>query len=158
MLSSLKITLALTKRHRSDFAFKVFRDTPITPLSKQLNKCRVALITTGGLHLRTDEPFDLNIIDGDSSFRMIPGDLRVNDLHIAHKWYNHKFINADLNCVFPIDRMREYVQKGTIASLSEKHYSFMGHIYKTGELVKNSKKLGKILKESGVDIAFLTPT
>ena len=158
MLSSLKITLALIKRHRADFEFKVFRDTPVTPLSKPLNKCRVALITTGGLHLRTDESFDLNIADGDSSFRRIPADVRSGDLHIAHKWYNHKFINADLNCVFPIERMREFVKNGMIGSLSEEHYSFMGHIYKTDGLIKRSKKLGKILKKNKVDIAFVTPT
>ena len=158
MLNSLKITLALIKRHRADFEFKVFRDTPVTPLSKPLNKCKVALITTGGLHLWSDEPFNMNIMDGDCSFRKIPAGIRVEEMHIAHKWYNHKFINTDLNCVLPIDRMREYVKKGTIGSLSEEHYSFMGHIYDTEPLLKSSKKLGRILKESGVDIAFLTPT
>ena len=158
MLSSLKLTLALIRRRRADFEFRVFRDTPVTALSKPIKNCKVALITTGGLHLKTDESFDLNIIDGDSSFRMIPSDVQANNLHIAHKWYNHKFINADLNCVFPIDRMKEYVKKGTIGSLSEENYSFMGHIYRSETLLKNSKKLGKKLKESGVDIAFLTPT
>ena len=158
MLTSLKITVALTKRHRTDFEFKEFRDTPVKPLSKPLNKCRAALITTGGLHLRTDKPFDLSINDGDCSFRKIPGDVQAHDLHITHKWYNHKFITADLNCVFPIDRMRKYVENGTIESLSEEHYSFMGHIYKTDKLLKNSARLGSILKESGVDIVFLTPT
>lgn len=158
MFTPLKITLALTKRHRTDFEFKEFRDTPVTPLSKPLNKCKATLITTGGLHLRTDKPFDLSIIDGDCSFRKIPGDVQADDLHITHKWYNHKFITADLNCVFPIDRMREYVENGTIGSLSEEHYSFMGHIYKTDELLKNSARLGSIVKESGVDIVFLTPT
>jgi D-proline reductase (dithiol) PrdB len=158
MLNSLKITLALIKRRRPDFEFKTFRDTPVTPLSKPLNKCRIALITTGGLHLRTDPPFDLNVKDGDSSYRAIPGDARAGDLHIAHKWYNHKFINADLNCVFPIARMKEYVKKGTIGSLSKDHYSFMGHIYKTDQISRTSKRLGGILKENGVDAAFLTPT
>lgn len=158
MLTSLKITLALIKRHRADFEFKVFRETPVTPLSKPLGKCMVALITTGGLHLKSDEPFDLNISDGDSSFRKIPGDILADDLHIVHKWYNHKFINTDLNCVFPIDRMKEYVENGTIGSLSKEHFSFMGHIYETGPLLKSSKKLGRILKENGIDIAFITPT
>ena len=158
MLNSLKITLALIKRHRADFEFKTFRNTPVAPLSKPLNKSKAALITTGGLHLKTDEPFDLNIRDGDSSFRMIHVNTKKDDLHIAHKWYNHKFINTDLNCVFPIDRMNEYVRKKEIQSLSEEHYSFMGHIYDTGPLADNSEQVGKRLKEHGVDIAFLTPT
>jgi hypothetical protein len=54
--------------------------------------------------------------------------------------------------------MREYVKKGTIKSLSEEHYSFMGHIYVAGPLLENSKEVGKRLKKLGVDIAFLTPT
>ena len=54
--------------------------------------------------------------------------------------------------------MREYVQNGKIKALSEKHYSFMGHIYVSGPLLDNSRKVGKRLKELGVDIAFLTPT
>ena len=158
MLNKLKITTALIKRRHPDFKFKTFRNTPITPLSKPLNQCKLALITTGGLHLRTDIPFDLNNRDGDCSYRKLPGDVIQDDIAISHKWYNHKFINADLNCVFPIDRMREYVKKGTIKSLSEENYSFMGHIFNTETLIKNAIKVGKHLKGIDADIAFITPT
>jgi D-proline reductase (dithiol) PrdB len=158
MIKSLKITTGLIKRRRPGFEFTSCHDTPITPLSRPLNKCTVVLITTGGLYLRTDSPFDLNLKDGDCSHRILPGDVRHEDLMISHKWYNHKFINTDLNCVFPIDRMNEYVRKKEIQSLSEEHYSFMGHIYDTGPLADNSEQVGKRLKEQGVDIAFLTPT
>lgn len=158
MLNTLKITLALIKRKRPDFKFTIFRDTPVTLLSRPLSECRLALITTGGLHMKTDKPFDLDLKNGDPSYRTIPEDFKKDDLHISHKWYNHKFINADLDCVFPHERMREYVKKGRIGSLSEEHYSFMGHIYKANDLLKNAKKAGKRLKELGVDIAFLTPT
>lgn len=158
MLNPLNITRALIRRHCPDFKFRVFDKTPVTPLAKPLNKCRLALITTGGLHLKTDEPFKTKTKDGDCSFRKLPGDVTSADIAVSHRWYNHKFISADLNCVFPIDRMREQVQKGTIKSLSREHYSFMGHIYKTGPLIKNAKKVGRQLKERGVDIAFITPT
>ena len=158
MISSLFITKSLIKRRHPDFDFIVFNDTPITPLSKPLKKSKLALITTGGLHLKTDKPFDLNLKDGDSSFRILPGEFRHEDLMVSHKWYNHKFVNADLNCVFPIDIMRDYVKTNVIESLSEEHYSFMGHIYDTKPLMENSKKVGERLKELHVDIAFLTPT
>lgn len=158
MLSKLRITTALIKRRRPDFEFRTFRNTPITPLTKSLDKCKLALITTGGLHLKTDIPFDHTTRGGDCSYRKLPGDIMQENIAISHKWYNHKFINADLNCVFPIDRMREYVKKGTIKSLSEEHFSFMGHIYDTDPLIKNAKKVGKRLREIGVHIAFITPT
>jgi len=158
MFSPLKITTALIRRHCPDFKFRVLNKTPVTPLAKPLNECKLALITTGGLHLKTDAPFKTKTKDGDCSFRKLPGDVTPEDIAISHRWYNHKFINTDLNCVFPIDRMREQVKKGTIKSLSQQHYSFMGHIYKTGPLIKNAKNVAKQLKEVGVNIAFITPT
>ncbi|MDH4028014.1 MAG: glycine/betaine/sarcosine/D-proline family reductase selenoprotein B [Nitrospirota bacterium] len=157
MISHLKITSALIKRKRPDFEFRVFHDSPVTPLSRPLNECKVALITTGGLHLRTDRPFDMDMKDGDPSYRVVPGDVRHADLGISHKWYNHKFINADLDCVFPVNRMREYAENGRIGSVSEEHYSFMGHIYYTDRLEKNSEELGRRVKKLGVDVVLLTP-
>ena len=140
------------------FDYTVMNDTPVTPLAKPLNECKLALVTTGGLHLKTDAPFDTKFIEGDCSYRILPNNVQQDDIMVTHESYDHKFINEDLNCVFPIDRMREFVQDGTINSLSEEHYSFMGHIYETGPLVENSIKVGERLKELGVDIAFLTPT
>jgi D-proline reductase (dithiol) PrdB len=158
MINTLKITAALIRRSHPDFQFKAFNDSPITPLTKPLQECKLALITTGGIHLKDDIPFYMKEPDGDCSYRTIPDDIGDDDFRISHKWYNHKFINSDINCVFPIDRMREYARKGVIGALSEKHYSFMGHIYETGPLVKNVKKVGDRLKKLNVDIAFLTPT
>jgi D-proline reductase (dithiol) PrdB len=158
MINSLKITEALIRRKRPEFRFRVFQDTTVTPLAKPLKKCKAALITTAGLHLKTDKPFDLNLKNGDSSYRILPAEVRNEDMHVSHKWYNHKFIQADLNCVSPIDRMKEYVKKGKIRSLADEHYSFMGHIYETTSLIKHSRELGKRLKKLDVDIVFLTPT
>lgn len=158
MISTLKITAALIRRTHPDFEFIVFNDSPITPLNKPLQECKLAIITTGGIHLKSDIPFYMKEPGGDCSYRIIPDDTVDDDIRVSHKWYNHKFITSDINCVFPIDRMREYARKGVIGALSEKHYSFMGHIYETGPLVKNVKKVGDRLKKLNVDIAFLTPT
>ncbi len=140
------------------FEYTVCVDTPVTPLEKPLADCKLALLTTGGLHLKSDVPFDTKYLEGDCSHRMLPGDVRHEDISVTHESYDHKFIDADLNCVFPIERMREYVQEGKLGSLSEEHYSFMGHIYVTGPLLENAGKVGSRLRDLGVDIAFLTPT
>jgi D-proline reductase (dithiol) PrdB len=158
MLNSLKITLALIKRKYPDFEYAVFNTTPVTPLSKPLSECKLALVTTGGLHLKKDTPFDTKLKGGDCSYRMLPYDVKHEDIMVTHESYDHKFINEDLNCVFPIDRMREFVSEGKINSLSKEHFSFMGHISAPAPLHDNSRKVGRILKELGVDIAFLTPT
>ncbi len=158
MLKSLAVTKKLIQQKYPAFDYTVFKDTPIANLNKPLNKCKLALLTTGGLHLKSDLPFDTKYLEGDCSFKILPGAVRPEDITIAHESYDHKFINADLNCVFPLDRMKEYENEKKIKSLSEEHYSFMGHIFVTGPLLENSRKAGKRLKELGVDIAFLTPT
>jgi D-proline reductase (dithiol) PrdB len=158
MLKSLAVTKKLIQQKYPAFDYTVFKDTPIANLNKPLNECKLALLTTGGLHLKSDLPFDTKYLEGDCSFRILPGAVRPEDITITHESYDHKFINADLNCVFPLDRMKEYVNERKIKSLSEEHYSFMGHIFVTGPLLDNSRKAGKRLKELGVDIAFLTPT
>ncbi len=158
MFKSLAYTKSQLQKKYPSFQYTLFHDTPVTPLTKPLNECKLALLTTGGLHLKTDRPFDTKFEGGDCSYRMIPGNVRHEDLMVTHESYDHKFINEDLNCVFPIERMREYVKEGRIKSLSEEHYSFMGHIYATDDLMKNSREVGERLKKLGVDIAFLTPT
>ncbi len=158
MIKSLLDTKKIIQKKYPAFEYTVFNDTPVTPLSKPLHECKMTLLTTGGLHLKTDSPFDTKHKEGDCSYRMLPGDMDHKDIMVTHESYDHTFINKDFNCVFPVDRMREYVQEGTINSLSEEHYSFMGHIYVIGPLLDNAAAVGKRLKGLGVDIAFLTPT
>lgn len=158
MADLLEKTKKLIREKYPPFDYTTFPDTPITPLKKNLKNCKLALLTTGGLHLKSDTPFDTKYIEGDCSYRKLPNAIKHQDIMVTHESYDHKFIQADLNCVFPIDRMREYVAEKKIGSLSEEHYSFMGHIYVTGPLIENSIAVGKRLKSLGVDIAFLTPT
>ncbi|MBI5445463.1 MAG: hypothetical protein HY900_30145 [Deltaproteobacteria bacterium] len=148
---------AIRKKYPA-FEYTVCQDTPITPLRKPLADCKVALLTTGGLHRTTDLPFDTKHLEGDCSYRLLPGDIQHQDIGISHESYDHAFINKDLNCVFPIDRMREYVQEGKIKALSEEHYSVMGHIYVTEPLMESARAMGRRLRELDVDAAFLTPT
>lgn len=101
---------------------------PWVPMRKPLRECRVCLITTGGLHLRTDEPFNMDDPDGDPIYRVVPGDARAEDLTITHNYYDHRDADRDFNILLPIDRVRELIAAGHIASMTQKHYSFMGHI------------------------------
>ncbi len=41
----------------------------------------IFILTTNPENIRSDKPFDMNIMDGDSSFRKIPVDIQLNDLH-----------------------------------------------------------------------------
>ena len=41
---------------------------PWTPINKPLNDCKLAVVTTSGVHHRDQEPFDMQDSDGDPSF------------------------------------------------------------------------------------------
>jgi hypothetical protein len=77
----------------------------------------VALLTSGGVHLSGHEPFDMHNPEGDASVRTVPGDADLDDLVITHDYYDHSATDHDLNCVFPLDRLRELAAAGVIGGV-----------------------------------------
>ena len=59
---------------------------------------------------------------------MDPGDVRTADLRFAHDHYDLTDVEADPNCIFPIDRLRELAADGVIQSVGQWHVGFMGWI------------------------------
>ena len=133
---------------------------PNTPLRKALNQCRVALITTAGLHLQEQKSYNDRIIGGDCSYREIPNTIETQVLALGHrsKAFDASGTESDINLVFPLDRFRELESEGKIGSLNERHFSFMGSITKPKPLIRQTApEVAKLLKSDGVDVAFLTP-
>ena len=95
-------------------------------LRKPLNACTIALVSTAGVHLKSQPAHDVLNPHGDPSFREIPGDTQASDLAVDHTHYDTTDANADPNCVFPIDRLRELAADGTIAGVSNVNVGFMG--------------------------------
>ena len=120
-----------------------------------LNRRRVAIISTGGLHRQDDRPF--TIIPGDN-YRIIPGDVKAADLLMSHVSTNfdHSGFQQDWNVVFPIDRLQELDQEGVIGSVADFHYSFMGATDPM-QMEHDARKLAGILKQDKVDALLLVP-
>ena len=135
-------------------------DTPFTPLRRDPRECTVAFVTTAGVHLPADAPFDMGDRRGDPSFRAIPADTPGRLLAVTHDYYDHRDADRDVNVVFPIDRLRELREAGRIGRTSPVHYSFMGHV--TGPHVatlrdETSREVARRLGEAGVDVVLLSP-
>jgi D-proline reductase (dithiol) PrdB len=109
-------------------------DIPWDPVGRSLNACKVALVTTAGVHLRDQPPFDMHHPDGDPSFKTINGSRSVADLMITHDYYDHSDADKDINIVFPIERLRDLASEGVMGAEAETHYGFMVHI--TGPHIK----------------------
>jgi len=141
-------------------AVEVNEDVPWTPVGRPLEQCRVALVTTAGVHHRDQTPFDMRDPDGDPSFREIDASRPVSDLTITHDYYDHSDADRDINIVFPVERLLEMQAEGVIGRASDIHYGFMGHI--TGRHVAtlvelSAPEVARRLRDQAVDIVLLTP-
>ncbi len=152
--------ILLAEKLTTDFKTKETKGVPWTPVRKLLLDCKVAIVTTAGLHHRNQKPFDMNDPNGDPSFRVIDSRRPINDLMITHDHYNHSDAEKDINIVFPIQRLWELEEEGIIGRTAEKHYGFMGHMleHHIQTLIdQTAPQVSDELKKDAVDIVLLTP-
>src|SRR5262245_36897631 len=128
-------------------------EIPWTTLRKPLFDSTVVLLSTGGVHLRSDRPFNLN---SDATFRVIPKDVQPGDLAISHQAYDRTDALRDINLVFPIERLRELEAEQVIGRVAEDHYGF-GLMGSAKRLIPAIKEVARRIRESGVDLALLVP-
>ena len=155
-------TLSEVQRRTLEFFPCHEHDTaPWVKLSKPLSQCKVALVTSAGLHLRDDKPFNRDDPGGEFSYRVIPSDCDPADVVQSHFsiGFDHTGIYRDLNVTFPVDRLRELTERGEIGSLSANYYSFMGALRDPGRVIaETGPEVARQLAAEGVDVALLTPT
>ena len=120
----------------------------------RLARARVALISTAGLHRRSDRPFGV----GETGYRLIPGDVQANDLVMSHisTNFDRTGYQLDLNVVFPLDRLRDLKKEGFIGDIAGYHYSFMGAT-PPEQMEEEARGLAAVMKKDGVDAALLVP-
>lgn len=118
---------------------------------------RVAIVTTAGLHLRGEKPFDSGGAGID--YRVIPGDAASADLVMSHASVNfdRTGFQSDWNVVFPLDRLRELVRDKIAGAVAAFHYSFMGAIPQVTRYEPKARELAALLKADNVDAVLLTP-
>jgi D-proline reductase (dithiol) PrdB len=137
-----------------------FEDIPWTRLTTDVAQSRLALITTGGVHLRSQPPFDMLDPQGDPTFREIPQDTVLSDLMITHNYYDHTDADKDINIILPVERVYDLKQAQDIGAVNWRHFSFMGHILKhhiDTLMHESAPAVAAALKQDEVDIAILTP-
>ncbi|SRR5512133_880106 len=93
---------------------------PFTPFQGKLEDAAICIVSTAGVRLASDVPF---VTDGDATWRVIGGDAEAKDLRYDDTHYDHACVDRDLNCVFPIDRVRELAREGRVGGLTERHFS-----------------------------------
>lgn len=133
---------------------------PWTPLKKSLAESRLVLVSSAGIVMSQQLPFDNAIRGGDPSVREIPSDVDVGHLIETHRSdaFDHAGIQLDPNLAFPADRLREMSATGVIGSLNHRYLSIMGSVTAPGRLIKNTipQVVPKLIQDR-VDAALLIP-
>jgi hypothetical protein len=136
---------------------------PWTPLSKPLKESTVTFVTSAGISLKTDPPFDMEREKreptwGDRSFRAIPRDATEADIDVNHLHINTGYILQDINVMLPLARMKEFEREGVIGRLAGTAYSFYGFQWEnTDFLTEAIEPMSIRMREEGVHAVILSP-
>jgi D-proline reductase (dithiol) PrdB len=157
----LDVLPPLTRDSMLTFPAQVNETTPWTPLRRPLRETRLALVTTAGLHRRGDRPFESKGGSGDASFRSFPSATAAAELLQSHTsiGFDRTAIQQDLNVAFPLDRVRELVERGELGSLASTYYSFIGALRNpVGIEQETGPQVAHPLLGDGVEVVLITGT
>ena len=136
---------------------------PWTPMSKPLSQSTLALVTSAGISLKTDPPFDMErekreAIWGDRSYRAIPRGTTEKEIEVNHLHINTTHIKQDINVILPLARMAEFEQEKIIGSLAPTSYSFYGFQWQNTDFLKEAiEPISKLMKAEKVEAVLMTP-
>ncbi len=152
---------AWVRKFIPDDEFKGF--IPWTPMVKPLRQATLALVTSAGISLKTDPPFDMERerrepLWGDRSYRAIPRGTTEQDIEVRHLHIKTAYIERDLNVLLPLARMAEFEEEKIIGRLASTSYSFYGFQWQnTSFLTEAMEPISKRMKREGVETVLMTP-
>ena len=142
------------RNHVATLPVPEFAETAFTE-PRALRDSRVAIVTSAAHYREGDPPFAVP----DVHFETIPDSAR--DLKLGHVSpnFDRAGFAADLNVVYPVDRLHELADRGAIGSVADFHYSFAGNQSDTVSEVRldTGPACAHKLREDGVDVVLLTP-
>jgi D-proline reductase (dithiol) PrdB len=138
-------------------------EIPWTPLNKPLPECKLAVISSAGMALKSDRPFDQSIERTnpwacDPSLRLIPRETTGEEINIYHLHINPAYALQDINCVLPVQHLAALESAGEIGELAKTQYSFMGYNPQPRTLLEESvPAMINQLRAEQVDAVLLVP-
>ncbi|UCD78504.1 MAG: hypothetical protein JSW26_24330 [Desulfobacterales bacterium] len=136
---------------------------PWTPLKKPIRETTFTLITSAGISMTTDPPFDVarekrEPTWGDPSYREISAAAGQESIDVNHLHINTDYIKQDINVILPLRRFQEFEQQGIIGRLAPTCYSYYGFQLDPTELIEQSiPKVADRMKAEKVEAVLLTP-
>ena len=140
------------------YRWTINETAPLTRLKKPLSECTVTMLTSGGISRRSAEPFN-PLARNDHRVDAIENDAPSDDFQIHDAYYDHRDASRDMNCQFPIDRLRDLAASGEIGRVADRLWSgFMGRTYdRTRLTTESAPAFIAELKKDKVDLLVAVP-
>jgi D-proline reductase (dithiol) PrdB len=136
---------------------------PWAPLRRPLDQATVALVSTAGISMKSDPPFDAegerrNPWWGDPSHRVIPREATESDIVASHLHIETAYLGEDLDVALPLRRLAELEAGRVIGRFAPSHYSFMGYLLDPTEFLETSvPAIIARMQQEGVEVAVFVP-
>lgn len=136
---------------------------PWTPLKKPIKQTTFTLVTTAGISMKTDPPFDMEREKiepewGDPTYREISRTATESDIEVSHLHINTDYIKKDINVMLPLTRFQEFEEEGIIGKLAATCYSCYGfQMDPTALLEETMPKVADRMRDENIEAVLLTP-
>ena len=134
---------------------------PYTPNQKPLEELTIALVSTAGVHRKDQDPFETGKM-GDTTYRVIPSESDLADLTITHGAPRDHYdpsdaVEHDMNCMFPLGRLRELADAGEVGGVSPNHWTLMGYTMRLSRVQdETAPAIAREVERSPTDAVLLT--
>jgi D-proline reductase (dithiol) PrdB len=140
-------------------------DGPVwAPFEKRLAEAQIAVLTSAGLYLAGQEPFDgerekAEPTWGDPTHRVLPSSLDGAGLGMMHLHLNHEDVLADPEIALPLAGLATLAAEGRIGSVAPRHVSVMGYQQAGLEVWRHetAPAIVELLRDQGTDGLILAP-
>ena len=136
---------------------------PWTALKKPIRRTSFALMTSAGISMKNDPPFDVarekrEPTWGDPSSRQIPASAGEKDIDVNHLHINTDYIKQDINVMLPLKRFQEFEKEGIIGRLASTCYSYYGFQMDPAELLERTMlDVAGQMQAENIEAVLLTP-
>lgn len=133
-------------------------------MAKPIDQATIGLLSSAGIHLRSDDAFDLDRERrepgwGDPTLRLIPNTVAQADIDAGHLHINTTDLLVDINVALPIERLNELVAAGRVGRAADEHFSVMGYQEDGAEVwrTETGPEIAARCREAEIDALILAP-
>ena len=138
-------------------------DIPWSNVNKPLNESSISVVSTVGLSMANDEPFDMETERkrptwGDPRWRRLNRDVTEESIAANHLHIETSYLLEDLDACFPVPLLRRLQREKVVGNVAPNHYSIMGFQGADLRRIRPScVAIADAMVNDDVDLALLVP-